>query len=77
MVVGIFCVDVLKLIGVGNFLAVQQLGFCASTAGGSGLIPAWGTKIQHALGQQSLYTAMTEPVCSKASVPQEKPVSYN
>ena len=29
-------------------LVVQQLRLCASTAEGSGSIPGWGTKIQHA-----------------------------
>ena len=33
---------------VGNSLAVQWLGFCASTAGGTGSIPGWGTKILQA-----------------------------
>ena len=27
---------------------VQQLGLCASTSGGMGLIPGWGTKIRQA-----------------------------
>ena len=31
-----------------NVLAVQWLGFRASTAGGPGSIPGWGTKIPHA-----------------------------
>ena len=31
-----------------NSLAVQQLGLCASTAGGMGSIPGWGTKTLHA-----------------------------
>ena len=36
-----------------TFLVVQWLELCAftvSTAGGMGLIPSWGTKIQHAFG---------------------------
>ena len=35
----------------GDSLVVQWLGLCASTAGGSGLIPGWGTidKIPHAM----------------------------
>ena len=28
---------------------VQWLRLCASTAGGTGLIPGWGTKIPHAV----------------------------
>ena len=32
----------------GNFLVVQWLGICASTAGGPGLIPGQGTKILQA-----------------------------
>ena len=31
-----------------NSLAVQWLGFCASTAGSMDLIPGWGTKIPQA-----------------------------
>ena len=34
---------------LGNSLAVQWLGFCTSTAGGTGLIPSRGTKILHAM----------------------------
>ena len=34
-------------------LVVQWLGLCTSTAGGTGSIPGWGTKILHAsLGGQ-------------------------
>ena len=33
---------------IGNFLTVQWLGLCASTAGGKGSIPGRGTKISHA-----------------------------
>ena len=29
----------------GNSLAIQKLGLCASTAGGMGSIPSWGTKV--------------------------------
>ena len=32
----------------GTSLAVQWLRLCASTAGSTGLIPGWGTKIPHA-----------------------------
>ena len=32
----------------GNSLAVQGLGFCASTVGGTGLISGWGTRIPQA-----------------------------
>ena len=35
--------------GVGDSLAVQCLGLCASTAGGMGLIPGQGTKILRAV----------------------------
>ena len=34
---------------LGTSLAVQCLRLSASTAGGTGLIPGWGTKILHAL----------------------------
>ena len=37
---------------LGNSLAVQWLGLCASTAGGKGSIPSGGTKIPHATGQK-------------------------
>ena len=33
----------------GTFLAVQWLGLHASTAGGVGLIPSWGTKTPHVM----------------------------
>ena len=32
----------------GNSLVVQWLRLSASTAGGAGLIPGWGTKVPHA-----------------------------
>ena len=32
----------------GTSLVIQWLRHCASTAGGTGLIPGWGTKILHA-----------------------------
>ena len=45
--------DKLDLIKIKNFvgtsLVVQWLGLHASTAGGQGSIPGWGTKIPHAL----------------------------
>ena len=37
--------------GLGNSLAVQWLGLRASTAGGTGLMPGWGTKILDAMLQ--------------------------
>ena len=33
----------------GDFLAVQWLRLCASTARGTDSIPGWGTKILHAV----------------------------
>ena len=30
---------------IGNFLVVQWLGLCTSSAGGLGLLPGWGTNI--------------------------------
>ena len=36
---------------LGTSMAVQRLRLCASTAGGSGSIPGWGTKSLHALLQ--------------------------
>ena len=38
----------LKCVGYGNSLEVQWLGLSASTAGGTGSIPGWGTKIPKA-----------------------------
>ena len=35
----------------GNSLAVQWLGLQASTAGNTGSVPGWGTKIPHAMWQ--------------------------
>ena len=32
----------------GTSLVVQWLGLCAPTAGGTGWIPGWGTRISHA-----------------------------
>ena len=34
---------------IGTSLAVQWLRLCTSTAGGSGSIPGWGTRIPHAV----------------------------
>ena len=47
-----------------------------SNAGDMGLIPGWGTKIPHAIGQLSPSAAISEPTHSGAWVPQldtEKP----
>jgi len=33
-----------KRFSMGTSLAVQQLRFCASTAGGVGSVPSWGAK---------------------------------
>ena len=44
--------DVLHKLKIwGNSLEVQRLGLSTSTAGGSGLIPGWGTKILQATQQ--------------------------
>ena len=40
--------SLLILVILGTSQAVQWLTFCASTAGGMGSIPGWGTKILHA-----------------------------
>ena len=37
-----------NIYSLGNSLVVQWLGLCASTAGGTGLIPGQGTKILQA-----------------------------
>ena len=44
----------------GNSLVVQWLGLHASTAGGPGLIPGWGTKIPRAAGRLSPHVVTTE-----------------
>ena len=41
----------LKILKIENSLMVQWLGFHASTVGGSGLNPGWGTKILYAAQQ--------------------------
>ena len=50
---------------MGTSLAVQWLRLHASTAGGAGSIPGWGTKIPHA-GQsgegQEAHTKKNQPV---------------
>ena len=38
----------LKLVRLGISLAVRWIGLRASTAGGAGLIPDWGSEIPHA-----------------------------
>ena len=38
----------LRLSPIRTSLVVQWLRLCASMAGGTGLIPGWGTKIPHA-----------------------------
>ena len=50
-------------------LAVQWLRLCASTAGGTGLIPGWGTKTPHALwhGQKQKQTNKTSEYNKKAA----------
>ena len=40
----------LKNVNIGTSHVVQWLGLHASTAGGTGSIPDWGTKIPHAKG---------------------------
>ena len=41
---------------------VQWLRLHTANAEGLGLIPGWGTKIPHAVGQLSLLAATTEPI---------------
>ena len=41
-----------------------------SNEGDVGSIPGRGSKIPHAAGQLSLHDATTEPMCSRAHVPQ-------
>ena len=45
-----------KCIDLRTSLVVQQLGVCAPSAGGTGSIPDWGTKILHAMwcGQKQI-----------------------
>ena len=44
-----------KYVRIGTSLAVQRLGLCASTAGRTGLILDWGTKIPHASRPKKKY----------------------
>ena len=46
-----------RIIIRGTSLVVQWLGLCASTAGGTGLIPGWGTRTPNASwsGKKNLY----------------------
>ena len=46
---GKLCTALMKEITLGTSLAVQWLGLCTSTTGGTGSIPGLGTKIPHAL----------------------------
>ena len=39
----------IKRLGLGISLMVQWLRLCTSTAGGTGSIPSWETKIPHAV----------------------------
>ena len=43
-----YCTTILRKRKKGTSLAVQWLRICASTAGGTGSVPGWGTKIPHA-----------------------------
>ena len=53
-----------------NYLAVQWLGFCASTAGGMGLNPDQGTKILQATwrGQEKKNFAALEVIIIWAKI---------
>jgi len=44
----------------------------ASSAGDTGLLPGWGTKIPHALEQLAHLQATTEPVHFRARAPQQE-----
>ena len=48
----------------GTVLVGQWLRLCASTAGGAGLIPAWGTKIPHIQISFPGDSDSQEPACS-------------
>ena len=60
----------------GTFLAVQWLGLHASTAGGVGLIPSWGTKTPHVMrhGQKKIWKKKMVEEHSKSLGPQQKPL---
>ena len=45
---------------LGNSLVVQRLGLGTSTAGGTGSIPGWGTKISQAKIPQAMWGAVKE-----------------
>ena len=44
----------LRILSIGNSLAVQWLGLHASTAGDKGSIPSQGTKILHAFSHDQI-----------------------
>ena len=51
----------------GESLVVQWLGLCASTAGGQGSIPGWGTKIPQAVLEEKKKKAFVlEPEKSRS-----------
>ena len=60
----------------GTFLVVQWLGLHASTAGGVGLIPSWGTKTPHAMrhGQKKRKKKKMVEEHSKSLGPQQKQI---
>ena len=53
-----------KMSRVGNSLAVQGLGLCASSAKGAGSVPSWGTKILQAVQPQK--TKLSRISCGSA-----------
>ena len=65
---------------MGTSLAVQWLRLHASNAGGTGLIPGWGTKIPHAAGCSQKKKKKIEVVdlqyCLVSGVQQSDSVKY-
>ena len=60
-----FLILCLKLDTDGTSLGVQWLGLWASTSGGMGLIPGWGTKILQAKIKQNNFKKMKKKLASK------------
>ena len=56
-----------KWAATGTSLAVQWSGHCPSTAGGTGSIPGWGTKVPHATqcGKKKKWLHYAKPLLSK------------
>ena len=59
----------------GDFPGAPVVGNPSCSAGNVGSIVGWGNKIPHTTGQLCPHTITTEPVCSRACVPQLESLS--